>query len=68
LLCTDGLTNMVAEADIVSIMSNDDSLYKKAQFLIDLALAGGGKDNVTVVLAETTKKRRFRNFIKRLRN
>ena len=68
LLCTDGLTNMVAEADIVSIMSNDDSQYKKAQFLIDLALAGGGKDNVTVVLVETVRKSRIRNFFKRLRN
>ena len=66
LLCTDGLTNMVQEADIVSIMSGEDSLYKKAQLLIDLALAGGGKDNITVVLAEAVKKSLIRNLIKRL--
>jgi len=51
LLCTDGLTDMVAEAEITRILGRqirpDDACHE----LVDLALEHGGKDNVTVVLA-----------------
>jgi serine/threonine protein phosphatase PrpC len=51
LLCTDGLTEMVSDEDIASILMNANSSASACQALIDQALAEGGRDNVTVVLA-----------------
>jgi PPM family protein phosphatase len=51
LLCTDGLTEMVAEDVIDATLRKAESAAEACQSLIDLALAGGGTDNVTVVLA-----------------
>jgi PPM family protein phosphatase len=51
LLCTDGLTDMVADDVIASALKDAPSSEAACQGLIDLALAGGGKDNITVVLA-----------------
>ena len=47
LLCTDGLTNMVEDADIAKILQN---AANPADELIDAALTAGGKDNVTVIV------------------
>jgi protein phosphatase len=51
LLCTDGLTEMVADDNIASLLLQAKSAETACQGLLDLALAGGGKDNITVVLA-----------------
>lgn len=51
LLCSDGLTDMVADPDIADALAIDD-LDAAADRLIELALAGGGLDNVTVVIGE----------------
>ena len=51
LLCTDGLSEMVADDTIASLLSKSNSSAAACQGLIDLALAAGGKDNITVVLA-----------------
>jgi protein phosphatase len=51
LLCSDGLTDMVTDADIAPALGEPD-LEKAAERLIELALAGGGFDNVTVVIGE----------------
>ncbi|MBE8955455.1 MAG: Stp1/IreP family PP2C-type Ser/Thr phosphatase [Quinella sp. 2Q5] len=48
LLCTDGLTNMVDDAAIAEILL---TATNPADALIDAALANGGKDNVTVIVA-----------------
>lgn len=50
LLCTDGLTDMVPDEDIRTILSSSRTSQQTCQLLIDAALAYGGKDNVTVVL------------------
>ena len=49
LLCSDGLTDMVDEEVILKVLSLERTLNQKVEDLIELALAGGGKDNVTVV-------------------
>jgi PPM family protein phosphatase len=49
LLCTDGLTDVVENAEIESIMRNQ-RLQAAAQALVDLACSRGGIDNLTVVL------------------
>jgi serine/threonine protein phosphatase PrpC len=51
LLCTDGLTKHVAEDRIADVLSRARNAEMGCQELVDLALDGGGKDNVTVVVA-----------------
>lgn len=48
LLCTDGLTNMVDDANITKILQTASN---PADALIEAALEAGGKDNVTVIVA-----------------
>ena len=51
LLCTDGLTGMVRSETIATVLHEAASAAAGCQTLIDLALAAGGSDNVTLVLA-----------------
>ncbi|MBI3272160.1 MAG: serine/threonine-protein phosphatase [Planctomycetes bacterium] len=51
LLCTDGLTNMVNDMEIESIIVNAEGDLKQAvDYLIHMANHRGGIDNITVVL------------------
>ena len=51
LLCTDGLTEMVADDRISEILQQASNATHACQTLVDAALNAGGKDNVTVVVA-----------------
>ncbi len=51
LLCSDGLTDMVPESDILSVLTGEKALDEKSEALIRLAKQAGGKDNVTVALS-----------------
>ena len=50
LLCSDGLTTMVPEEDILRIVQEADNLDEAARTLVRAANSGGGEDNITVVL------------------
>jgi protein phosphatase len=50
LLCSDGLTTMVADEDILELVARAGSLEDAARALVKAANKGGGEDNVTVVL------------------
>ena len=50
LLCSDGLTEEVSEADIAAVLGEEAPIQEKAQRLIDKANDNGGSDNITVVL------------------
>ena len=53
LLCSDGLTDMLTDAAIETILSNGDaSLGTLPESLIDAANAKGGRDNISVVLVK----------------
>ena len=52
LLCTDGLTDMVADSAIQDILVSSISIQHKVKELIAAAIAAGGRDNVTVILCE----------------
>ncbi len=53
LLCSDGLSGMTSDANIQRILTeNRADLEKTADLLIEAALEGGGKDNVTLTLVE----------------
>ncbi len=47
---SDGLTNMVNNADIIEILSQDKDLDEKNKELVALANNRGGLDNITIVL------------------
>jgi serine/threonine protein phosphatase PrpC len=51
LLNSDGLTGMVPDAKIEEILAGEPDLGKAAKKLIEAANAGGGKDNITCILA-----------------
>ena len=53
----DGLTDLVNSTDITAILRGEGELSEKAQALVAAANRAGGKDNITVVLVENTKKR-----------
>ena len=52
LMCSDGLTNMLEDAEIEAILSDSDKdgLAQKGAGLIKAANENGGKDNIAVVL------------------
>ena len=52
LLCSDGLTNMVDDEDMLRLVSRETSLEAAALKLVAAANRNGGKDNISVVLAE----------------
>ena len=52
LLCSDGLTDMVSEPDILAAFSFEDDCKKISASLIDKALANGGRDNCTVIVVK----------------
>jgi serine/threonine protein phosphatase PrpC len=56
LLCTDGLTTHVSDDEIKEYLARCTSAETCCRSLLDLALARGGKDNVTVVVARVRNK------------
>jgi protein phosphatase len=50
LLCSDGLTDMVDDEDILDLVErNHDDLDRVAKSLVSAANRGGGEDNITVI-------------------
>ena len=52
LMCSDGLTNMLEDAEILSIVRNNADIEDAARMLIDRANENGGKDNISVIIVE----------------
>ncbi|MBX9972352.1 Stp1/IreP family PP2C-type Ser/Thr phosphatase [Cytobacillus firmus] len=52
LLCSDGLSNKVAVAEMSEILKSGRTLEEKAAVLIEQANNNGGEDNITLVIAE----------------
>jgi protein phosphatase len=50
LICSDGLYNVVSDAEVATVLNSGGSLERRARLLIDTARAHGAPDNVTVVL------------------
>ncbi|MFB9123986.1 serine/threonine-protein phosphatase [Paraburkholderia dipogonis] len=49
LLCSDGLSNEVSEDDMLAVLSNA-ACANACEELVDMALARGGRDNITAVV------------------
>ena len=52
LLCSDGLTGMVSDAEITGVLRTDNAPEIVCQSLVEAANARGGEDNVTVVAVD----------------
>ena len=50
LICSDGLTSMISDDELGSILRSATSLEEAAESLVRAANQSGGKDNITVVL------------------
>lgn len=55
LICSDGLTDVATDDAIAGVLSTTRPLDEAADQLIRLALAGGGPDNITIVLADVAE-------------
>ena len=51
LVCSDGLTDLVSDSEITSILSACENSQEASSRLVRAALANGGKDNITVISA-----------------
>jgi serine/threonine protein phosphatase PrpC len=52
LLCTDGLNDMVADSQIIDVLKSVSTAQAACDILLNCALDGGGRDNITVVLCD----------------
>ncbi len=52
LMCSDGLTNMIEDNDIRSIIMGQRDIAEQAEKLVETANRNGGKDNITVIVIE----------------
>jgi protein phosphatase len=66
LMCSDGLSDMIDDEAIAHILLGDASLDEKSQQLVDAANANGGRDNISVLLAQADSGAKKRGLISRL--
>jgi protein phosphatase len=57
LLCSDGLSNMLADEEMAGILNGDGTLEEKAARLVAAANMNGGRDNIAVVLIRVDDER-----------
>lgn len=65
-MCSDGLSDMVDDAGIASLLAEECPLDTKARKLVDAANAAGGRDNISVVLVQASAGSGKRGLISRL--
>jgi len=66
LMCSDGLSDMVDDEGIGKIMGNEGPLEQKAAQLIDAANANGGRDNISILMAQAIEGSKKRGLMHRL--
>lgn len=64
LLCTDGLTDMVQDHEILRLIASRSSLKSAAESLVKRANECGGRDNITVVLIGGPQPARIRGTVR----
>jgi protein phosphatase len=52
LLCSDGLTNMLGDADIAELLGAGGSADAACRTLVERAIRAGGHDNITVIVID----------------
>ena len=56
ILCSDGLTNMITDEEILRVISSEASLEQKSDELIGIALENGGLDNISLICIKYDSK------------
>jgi protein phosphatase len=54
LLCSDGLSEMIPDAELCTLLLQNCDLPEKATLLVSIANDNGGRDNISVVLARAS--------------
>ena len=52
LICSDGLTNELSDAEIGSLLTGAEDPQQAADQLVEQAVLAGGRDNVTVIVVQ----------------
>jgi protein phosphatase len=66
LMCSDGLSDMVADADILAILRSNRTMEMKKLALVEAARRGGGRDNISVVLVQVVEDPVRRGLLSRM--
>ncbi len=66
LMCSDGLSDMVDDQGIAQILAIEAALEQKVTQLIDAANGNGGRDNISVLVVQTSMGPKKRGLISRL--
>ena len=66
LMCSDGLSDMVDDEGIARILAGDSPVEEKVVQLVDAANANGGRDNISVLLAQADSTAKKKGLISRL--
>jgi len=66
LFCSDGLSDMVSDEQIRALLVGRGTLAEKARSLVDAANDGGGRDNISVILAHALAKPARKSFLSRM--
>ena len=56
LICSDGLTRHVSDERIAEVIASMTTARQAAEQLLEDALAGGGSDNITIILGRAVRK------------
>ena len=66
LMCSDGLSDMMADEQIAEILVGASSLHEKAQQLVAAANDNGGRDNISVLLVRAFEDAGKRSLLSRM--
>ncbi|MBC5763651.1 Stp1/IreP family PP2C-type Ser/Thr phosphatase [Ramlibacter albus] len=66
LMCSDGLSDMLDDPSIAKILMGEGPLDQKVVQLVDAANANGGRDNISVLLAQANTGSKKKGLISRL--
>ena len=66
LMCSDGLSDMIDDAAIANLMTGTGLLEHKAKQLVASANEAGGRDNITVLLAQAKRGSAKRSILSRM--
>jgi serine/threonine protein phosphatase PrpC len=66
LMCSDGLSDMVDDQGIGTILGSEGPLEQRAAQLIDAANANGGRDNISILMVQAVEGSKKRGLIHRL--
>lgn len=62
LICSDGLTDMIPEEEIVKTVIENKGITESAEALLQKALEAGGNDNITLLLCEICRPVQLKKF------